>query len=183
MPELWKPNVTVAAVVEGSGPHAGRYLLVEEETRDGLRVNQPAGHLEPDESLIDAVIRETLEETAHAFLPTGLLAVYLSRSIKTRRDEPAEPVTYLRFTFVGTVGEPIPGRVLDDGIVRATWMSLDELRASRERHRSPMVLRCAEDHAAGKTPADLSTLYTDGSALGALPLGPTDDAFDIASLG
>ncbi len=181
MPEPWKPNVTVAAVIEGSGANAGRYLLVEEETRDGLRYNQPAGHLEPDESLVDACIRETLEETAHPFVPTGLLAVYLTRSIKNRRDEPAEPVTFLRFTFVGTVGAAIPGRALDDGIVRTVWMSLDELRASRDRHRSPMVLRCAEDHASGKVAADLSTLYTDDSALGAIPLATADDTFDSES--
>ncbi len=168
MSELWKPNVTVAAVVEGRGAYAGRYLMVEEETRDGLRINQPAGHLDPDESIVDAAIRETMEETAHPFTPTGLLAVYLSRSMKNRLNEPIEPVTFLRFTFVGTVGEPIEGRKLDDGIVRALWMSLDELRATRARHRSPMVMRCAEDHAAGKPLVPLSVLYTDTSALGAL---------------
>ncbi len=166
MSEVWKPNVTVAAVIEGRGPHAGRYLVVEEDTRDGLRINQPAGHLDPDESLIDAVVRETIEETAHPFAPTGLLGVYLSRSMKTKRDEPVEPVTYLRFTFVGTVGEPVAGLALDHGIVRALWMSLDELRACRDRHRSPMVIRSAEDHASGKVAVPLSTLYTDASALG-----------------
>ena len=166
MDRLWKPNVTVAAVVEGHGAHAGRYLVIEEETRDGLRINQPAGHLDPDESLVDAVIRETLEETAHRFEPTGLLGVYLSRSMKTKRDEPVEPVTYLRFTFVGTVGEVVDGLALDDGIVRALWMSLDELRASRDRHRSPMVMRTFEDHAAGKPLVLLSALYTDPTALG-----------------
>ncbi len=170
MSEIWKPNVTVAAVVEGRGPHAGRYLVVEEETRDGLRINQPAGHLDPDESVVDAAIRETLEETAHPFTPVGLLGVYLSRSMKTGPDEPIEPVTYLRFTFVGTVGEPFEGLTLDDGIVRALWMSLAELRACSDRHRSPMVLRCAEDHASGKRLAPLSTLYTDASALGALAI-------------
>ena len=168
MSELWKPNVTVAAIVEGSGPHAGQYLMVEEETRDGLRINQPAGHLEPDESLIDAVIRETLEETAHAFTPSGVLGIYLSRSQKTGRDEPAEPVTYLRFAFVGAVSAAIEGRTLDEGIARALWMSLAEVRASRERHRSAMVMRCVEDHARGKTLASLDTLVTDASALGAV---------------
>ena len=169
MSEVWKPNVTVASVVVGSGPLAGRYLVVEEETRDGLRINQPAGHLEPNESLVDAVVRETMEETAHPFEPTGLLGVYLSQSMKTRRDEPREPVTYLRFTFVGAVGEAVAGMTLDDGIVRALWMSLDELRACRDRHRSPMVMRCAEDHASGKALASLSTLYTDTSALTGIP--------------
>lgn len=166
MSEIWKPNVTVAAVVEGRGPCAGRYLLVEEETRDGLRINQPAGHLDLDEGLVDAVIRETLEETAHRYEPTGVLGIYLSRSLKTKRDEPVEPVTYLRFTFVGTVGDRLDGLALDDGIVRALWMSIDELRACRDRHRSPMVMRSAEDHAAGKPCMPLSVLYTDPSALG-----------------
>ena len=170
MDRLWKPNVTVAAVVVGRGSSAGRYLVVEEETRDGLRINQPAGHLDPDESLVDAVIRETLEETAHRFEPAGLLGVYLSRSLKTKRDEPVEPVTYLRFTFVGTVGDALDDRALDDGIVRALWMSLDELRASRHRHRSPMVIRTAEDHAAGKALVPLSALYTDPTALGLVAL-------------
>jgi 8-oxo-dGTP pyrophosphatase MutT (NUDIX family) len=165
MPEPWKPNVTVAAVVEGRGTHAGRYLLVEEETRDGLRFNQPAGHLDPGESLVDAAIRETLEETAHRFVPTGLLGIYLSCSIKTRPDEPAEPVTYLRFAFVGTADESIAGMALDEGIVRALWMTADEIRATRERHRSTMVLRCVEDHAAGRPLAPLDLLFADPSAL------------------
>ncbi len=166
MSEPWKPNVTVAAIVEGRGAHAGRYLMIEEETRDGLRINQPAGHLEPGESLVDAVIREALEETAHPFAPHGVLGIYLSSSVKTRRDEPAEPITYLRFAFVGTVGEPIVGQALDDGIVRTLWMTADELRASQDRHRSPMVLRCIEDHAAGKPLTRLDALIADPSALG-----------------
>ncbi len=165
MTEPWKPNVTVAAIVTGRGPTAGRYLIVEEETRDGLRFNQPAGHLEPDESIVDAVVRETLEETAHRLVPTGLLGIYLSRSIKTRRDEPAEPVTYLRFAIVGTADESVEGRALDDGIVRALWMSADELRASRDRHRSAMVMRCVDDHASGRPLLPLSALYTDPSAM------------------
>ncbi len=167
MPELWKPNVTVAAIVEGRGSRANQYLMVEEETRHGLRINQPAGHLEPDESLIDAVIRETLEETAHPFTPRGLMGIYLSRSTKTGRDEPEEAVTYLRFAFVGAVGNAIAGRTLDEGIVRALWMTLAEVRGSRERHRSAMVMRCVEDHARGKSLASLDTLVADASALGA----------------
>jgi 8-oxo-dGTP pyrophosphatase MutT (NUDIX family) len=165
MSEVWKPNVTVAAIVEGRGAHAGRYLMVEEETRDGLRFNQPAGHLDPDESIVDAVIRETMEETAHPFVPHGLLGVYLSSAIKTRRNEAPAPITYLRFAFVGTAGEPVPDLALDDGIVRALWMSLAEVRATRDRHRSTMVLRCVEDHAAGRALASLDTLITDPSAL------------------
>ena len=165
MSEPWKPNVTVAAIVEGRDAHAGCYLMVEEETRDGLRFNQPAGHLDPGESIVDAVVRETMEETAHPFVPHGLLGIYLSSSIKTKPDEAPEPITYLRFAFVGTAGDPVPGLALDDGIVRALWMSLDEVRASRDRHRSPMVMRCVEEHAAGRPLASLATLITDPSAL------------------
>jgi 8-oxo-dGTP pyrophosphatase MutT (NUDIX family) len=165
MSEIWKPNVTVATVVVGSGARAGRYLMVEEETRDGLRLNQPAGHLDPGESLVDAAIRETLEETAHTFTPQGLLGVYLSRSIKTNPREPAEPVTYLRFTFVGTAEGPIRGRALDEGIVRAVWMSAAEIAAERERHRSPMVARCLADHLAGRPLAPLDLLFADPTAL------------------
>jgi phosphatase NudJ len=167
MSDVWKPNVTVAAIVVGTGAHAGHYLMVEEETRDGLRINQPAGHLEPDESLVDAVVRETFEETAHRFSPTGILGIYLSRSIKTGRDEPAEPVTYLRFAIVGTAGDAVAGVTLDDGIVRALWMSADDVRAARDRHRSPMVMRCIDDHASGRAPGPLDLLFADPSALAA----------------
>ena len=165
MSDVWKPNVTVAAIVVGQGTHAGRYLMVEEETRDGLRINQPAGHLDPDESVVAAVVRETLEETARRFTPEALLGIYLSRSIKTGPDEPAEPVTYLRFAFTGTVDEVVVDRPLDHGIVRALWMSADELRACRDRHRSAMVMRCVEDHVAGKPLAPLDLLVADPSAL------------------
>ncbi len=183
MPELWKPNVTVAAIVEGRGTRTGQYLMVEEETRDGLRINQPAGHLEPDESLVDAVIRETLEETAHAFTPRGVSGIYLSRSrrrtFETGRDEPEEPVTYLRFTFVGTVDEAFQDRALDEGIVRALWMTLDEILDSRERHRSAMVMRCVEDHArdraSGKPLVPLDALIADPSALGSIALAVMGD--------
>jgi 8-oxo-dGTP pyrophosphatase MutT (NUDIX family) len=165
MSDIWKPNVTVAAIVEGRGTHAGHYLMVEEDTRDGLRINQPAGHLEPGESLAAAVIRETLEETAHRFTPTGVLGIYLSRSIKTGRDEPAEPVTYLRFAVVGHVDATPEDRVLDEGIVRALWMTADDVRGCRSRHRSAMVMRCVDDHVSGRPLASLDLLVTDPSAL------------------
>jgi len=156
MEEIWKPEVTVAALIVQDG----RYLMVEEHTRDGLCLNQPAGHLEPGESLVDAVVREALEEATRAFAPTGLQGTYLCTSLSSKT---GLPVTYLRFAFVGTAGEPIPGRSHDTGIVRALWMSLDEVRASRARHRSPLVLQCVEDHAAGKQPVALDLLYTDAS--------------------
>lgn len=142
---LWKPNVTVAAVVERDG----RFLLVEEETEGGLRFNQPAGHLEQGESLVAAVTREALEETAHSFVPRFLVGVYQW----PRADN---DVTYLRFAFGGDLTGFDPARSLDEGIVRAVWMDLDELRATRERHRSPLILQCCEDYLAGRRyPLDL----------------------------
>ncbi|WP_374410984.1 NUDIX hydrolase [Hydrogenophaga sp.] len=139
----WKPSVTVAAIIERDG----RYLLVEEETPEGLRLNNPAGHLDPGESPAQGVARETLEETAHAFAPTALVGIYLSRFL---RESTGEDVTYLRFAFCGELGAFDPERRLDTGIVRTLWMTPDELRASADRHRSPLVLRCIEDHLAGR---------------------------------
>jgi 8-oxo-dGTP pyrophosphatase MutT (NUDIX family) len=155
MADRWKPSVTVAAIVE----HDGRYLLVEEETPEGLRLNNPAGHLDEGESLLQGVVREALEETARRFEPSALLGVYLSRF---RRPWLDEDVTYLRFAFCGTVGEAEPGRALDDGIVRTLWLTPDEIRASRARHRSPLLLRCVEDHLAGRR-YPLEALSADGS--------------------
>jgi 8-oxo-dGTP pyrophosphatase MutT (NUDIX family) len=149
-PQRWKPSVTVAAIVERDG----RYLLVEEQTREGLRLNNPAGHLDPGESLLEAVVRETLEETACRFTPEALVGVYLSR-FRRALHGPGEPerwddVTYLRFAFCGTVSAPDPALKLDDGILRTLWLTPDEVRASQARHRSPLVLQCLEDHRAGK---------------------------------
>lgn len=140
MDTRWKPNVTVAALIE----RQGRYLLVEEETADGLRLNTPAGHLDPGESPADGCIRETLEETAHHFTPTALVGIYLAR---TRQPE---DITYLRFAFTGTLGAFEPARALDQGIVRTLWLTVDEIRASTVRHRSPLLLQGVEDHLAGR---------------------------------
>jgi 8-oxo-dGTP pyrophosphatase MutT (NUDIX family) len=149
MPHRWKPSVTVAAIIE----REGRYLLVEEHTPEGLRLNNPAGHLDPGESPEQGAVREALEETTCAFTPDRLVGVYLARFQRPAR---GEDVTYLRFAFGGTCGEPDPTRSLDHGIVRTLWMTLDEIRASRDRHRSDLVLRCIEDHAAGRRfPLDL----------------------------
>jgi 8-oxo-dGTP pyrophosphatase MutT (NUDIX family) len=136
---IWKPNVTVAAIVEDNG----RFLLVEEETDNGRRFNQPAGHLEDGEALLDGVIRETWEETAHRFTPTALLGVYHWK-------HPSKDLTYLRFAFIGKVSGHDPQQALDTGIVRALWMTPDEIRASRERHRSPQVLACIEHYLEGQ---------------------------------
>lgn len=136
---IWKPNVTVAAVVERNG----RFLLVEEDTERGRLYNQPAGHLDEGESLIRAVARETLEETAHRFEPKELLGVYQYRS-------EADQVTYIRFAFTGVITGHDSGRALDTGIVRAVWLAPDEIRAETHRHRSPLVMRCVDDYLSGK---------------------------------
>lgn len=139
----FRPSVTVAAVVARDG----RYLLVEEETPEGLMLNNPAGHLEQGESPLDAVVREALEETARVFIPDAFLGVYLARFVRPAK---SEDVTYVRLAFSGSVGEAIAGRALDQGICRTLWMSEAELAACAERHRSPLVLQCVRDHAAGR---------------------------------
>lgn len=136
---IWKPNVTVAAVVE----RGGRFLMVEEDTDEGVRFNQPAGHLDEGESLTDAAAREALEETAHPFVPRFVLGIYQWR-------RPAGDITYLRFAFGGEVGEPDAGRPLDHGILRAVWLTPAEIEACRDRHRSPLVMRCVADYLAGR---------------------------------
>jgi 8-oxo-dGTP pyrophosphatase MutT (NUDIX family) len=143
-PTRWKPNVTVAAVIERDG----RFLLVEEQAGDGLRLNTPAGHLDPGESPAEGCARETLEETAHHFTPTALIGIYMARSLPVA--EGSEDVTYMRFAYCGTLGAFEEGRALDDGIVRTLWMTPDEIRASVARHRSPLLLQCIEDYLAGQ---------------------------------
>lgn len=158
MSQRWKPSVTVAAVIERDG----RYLLVEEHTPEGLRLNNPAGHLEPGESPAQGCAREALEETAHRFEPTALVGVYLSRF---QRPATGEDVTYVRFAFCGELGRFDPARELDDGIVRTLWLTPEEIRASADRHRSPLVLRCMEDHLRGQR-FGLETVYTDEAVFG-----------------
>ncbi len=148
---IWKPNVTVAAVIEQDG----KYLLVEEETDTGtgLLLNQPAGHLDPGESIMQAVIRETLEETAYTFVPEYLLGIYQWYSS-------SNDTTYLRFAFGGSVTNHDAGRALDDGIVRATWLDLADIGKAIHRHRSPLVMACVQDHVAGRQyPLALLTHY------------------------
>ncbi|HYD63396.1 MAG TPA: NUDIX hydrolase [Noviherbaspirillum sp.] len=158
MSEVWKPSVTVAGIIERDG----RFLLVEEETSDGIRFNQPAGHLDPNESLAEAVARETLEEAAYEFTPTALVGVYMSRYVSSRT---RKEVTYLRFAFCGDLGQQVD-RALDEGILRAVWMTRDELLACQEKHRSPLVLQCIDDYLAGQR-APLSLIYTHPSVIGA----------------
>jgi 8-oxo-dGTP pyrophosphatase MutT (NUDIX family) len=163
MQERWKPSVTVAAIIERKVDGHSQFMLVEELTRDGLRLNNPAGHLDPGESPIEGCAREALEETAHLFKPTALVGVYLSRFEKSSLDgAPPEDITYLRFAFCGELGALQPARNLDEGIVRTLWMTPDEIRASADRHRSPLLLRCMEDHLAGRR-YPLSLITTDPS--------------------
>ena len=158
MPHTWKPNVTVAAVIERDG----RFLLIEEETSDGVRLNQPAGHLDPFESLPEAVTREVLEETAHDFTPTALVGMYMSTYHSVRRNE---DVTYLRFLFCGEIGAHYPDRPLDHGILRTMWMTRDEIAACQERHRSPLLLQCIDDYLRGQR-APLEIVHTHVSVYG-----------------
>lgn len=158
MSTIWKPSVTVAAIIEQDG----RFLLVEEETPDGIRINQPAGHLEAGESLEEAVIREALEETACDFLPEALVGMYMSRNVASQRA--GKDATYLRFAFAGKPGTQ-HDRPLDTGILRTVWMTRDALAACPERHRSPLVLRCIDDYLAGQR-APLSLIYTHHSIYG-----------------
>ena len=136
--------------------------MVEEHTPEGLRLNNPAGHLEPGESPVEACVRETLEETTHLFRPTALLGLYLSRFQRPAADGIVADITYLRFAFCGELGECQPGRTLDTGIVRTLWMSPQELRDSQARHRSPLLLQCLEDYLRGQR-YPLELVYTHGS--------------------
>ena len=158
MSNIWKPSVTVAAVICQNG----RFLMVEEESADGVRLNQPAGHLDEGESLIDAVIRETREETAHDFTPDALIGMYMSRSVSSKRTN--LDATYLRVAFTGALGIK-HDQPLDTGIIRTLWMSRDELAACTERHRSPLVLKCIDDYLNGQR-APLELIYTHTSVTG-----------------
>ena len=132
-------HTTVAAIIEDNG----KFLLVEESTDRGNRFNQPAGHLEDNETILEAVVRETLEETAYAFKPELLLGIY---HWKHEHND----TTYLRFAFIGSVSDHQPDLALDDGIIRAVWMTIDEIRSKAMLMRSPQVLTCIEDYLSGQ---------------------------------
>ena len=159
MAERWKPSVTVAAIIARQRGDVREFLLVEEHTPEGLKLNNPAGHLDPEESPEQGVVREVLEETACVFTPDRLVGVYLSRF---QRPATGEDVTFVRFAYGGSVGAPEPSRRLDDGIVRTLWLTLPELHDSRARHRSPHVLRCIEDYLSGRR-YPLGAITTDAS--------------------
>ena len=144
MSELLRPELTVAAVVE----RRGRYLVIEEMVQGRPVFNQPAGHVEPGESLVEAVVRETLEEAAWHLSPDFITGIYLFRDDATSR-------TYLRVVFTGSVYDHQPERDLDDGILRSLWLSREDLATRAERLRSPLVLRSIDDYLLGhRLPAD-----------------------------
>ena len=145
----WHPNVTVAAVIEKDG----RFLIVEEEIDGEIKLNQPAGHWEYGESLVDAVKREVLEETAWEFEPQHLIGIY-----QWQHPELAQ-TTYLRFSFGGQLQEFNENLELDEGIIQAVWLSRDELIARQDQHRSPQLIMCIDDYLAGqRAPLDLLKL-------------------------
>ena len=150
MTEIWRPHVTVAAVIE----QAGRFLFVEEQVDQATVLSQPAGHWEANEKLTEAAVRETLEESGYHFQPTSLVGIY-------RWPHPDQAIVYLRFAFCGTVLGHDADRELDADILRAVWLTPDALRAQAARHRSPLVMRCLEDYLAGKRyDLDLLTHFT-----------------------
>ena len=135
--------MTVAAVVAGDGPQAGKFLFVEESVGGRTVLNQPAGHWEAGETLLDAVVRETLEETGWDVEPTALLGVY-------EYEPPELGYGFLRFAYLARPLRHHAQRPLDPGIARALWLTADALRAEAARHRSPMVQRCVDDALAGR---------------------------------
>ena len=149
---FWKPHTTVAAIIERDN----QFLMVEETVENQLVYNQPAGHLDPDESLLDAVIRETREETAWLFKPTALVGVYLWKK-QGQSDETDPDASFLRFTFCGECSDFKEDQALDDGIERALWLSRAQLAERSEQLRSPLVLKNIDDYIAGKRyPLDLT---------------------------
>jgi 8-oxo-dGTP pyrophosphatase MutT (NUDIX family) len=136
--QLPRPVVTVATIVDRDGA----FLFVEEETSLGVRINQPAGHLEPRETLAAAATRETLEETGYRVAPTALVGIY-------RWHSPDTGATFIRFAFAADIVAHDATRPLDVGILRVLWLTYDQLEAQRAKHRSPLVLRCVDDYRGG----------------------------------
>lgn len=135
--------MTVAAVVERMFGDEKRFLMVREETRRGVKINQPAGHWEANETLEEAVQREVMEESGYAFTPTALLGIYIS-------DRWDKDITYLRFTFIGTVSDDVVTHELDEGIIEAEWLTYDEIMANESMHRNRIVAQCLRDYQAGR---------------------------------
>ena len=145
----WKPNVTVAAIIH----HDDKFLLVEEDADNHIVYNQPAGHLENNETLIEAIKREVLEETAREFIPESIVGLYLYPN-------PHVDIVYLRVCFQGVCGRHFPDRHLDEGIIQTIWMSRAALEQNQDKLRSPMVLNCIDDYLNGnKYPLDILHHY------------------------
>lgn len=140
---VWTPHVTVAAIIEREINGQKRYLMVREHTRHGIRLNQPAGHWEAGETLIQGIQREVLEESGYEFTPEALLGIYISE----REDQ---QVTYLRFTYVGQVGAEPVRTELDEGIIAAQWLTYDEIMANECIHRNKIVAQCLRDYCLGQ---------------------------------
>jgi 8-oxo-dGTP pyrophosphatase MutT (NUDIX family) len=146
---MWKPSVTVAGVIE----RGGRFLFVEEEADGHVVINQPAGRLDPNESLLQAVTREVLEETRYRFSPTALVGIYLW-------PHESKNTTYLRFAFTGEITGEDKERDLDTGILRPLWLTPEELQREQHRHRSKLVSRCVADYRSGnRYPLELLASY------------------------
>jgi 8-oxo-dGTP pyrophosphatase MutT (NUDIX family) len=139
MTDIWTPHLTVAAVIE----QEGKFLLVEERSEGKIVLNQPAGHVEENETLVEAVIRETLEESGRPFKPEAVSGIYRWRS-------PNNGITYLRLAFCGSHGKRDRDLALDTDIITTHWLSLDELQQRDAQLRSPLVMRCIEDYLAGQ---------------------------------
>lgn len=147
---IWKPHATVAAIIERDN----KFLMVEELIKGEHIFNQPAGHLDPDESLIDAVIRETQEETGWQFVPQAITGIYLWKNPDSNKHDD----TYLRVAVCGACINHAADQPLDDGVLNAVWKSRDELLDRTLKLRSPMVISCIDDYLAGKRyPLDLLT--------------------------
>jgi len=141
----WKPHTTVAAIIEKND----KFLLVEELVDGNKVLNQPAGHLEPNESFINAVIRETEEETATIFQPEFIVGLY-------RWILPKQERTYIRLSFAGKILKTLENQPLDTDIIRTRWLSYEEIILNKESLRSPLVLKCIDDYRLGKRfPLDL----------------------------
>lgn len=140
---FWQPDVTVATVVV----REGKLLMVEERAQGRLVFNQPAGHLEPDESLLEAALRETREETGWEVRLTAFVGAY---QWQATNEDGSPGRHYLRFAFAAEPLSHDPQRSLDEGIVQALWMSPEELQQARARHRSPLVWQVVADYLAGR---------------------------------
>ena len=154
---VWNPHTTVAAIIERD-----QQFLMVEETINGQQVyNQPAGHLDPNESILDAVVRETREETAWLFKPEALVGIYLWKKEDSDNKKDDADETFLRFAYCGQCSDFQPDLELDVGIVSALWLTKTQLEEKAEKLRSPLVMRCIEDYLSGKRyPLDMTHVVT-----------------------